>query len=135
MERNLNTLESEEETPIVIEAQENVVCEVCGEEFEQPLLAELIKGDRAEEFYACPRCLTKVGEVERQEKIEVDEAEADVGEEEGVEVVEVQQETDPLKPESAPACPYYVGYLKKRPKNSPIPDNCFVCSKMIDCMR
>ena len=133
MERNQNTLEQYDENQIVIEAQENAVCDVCGEEFEQPLLAELISGDHAEEYYACPRCLTKVGEVERQERIEVDEAEGEAEAE--VEIVEVQQETEPMKPENAPACPYHVGYLKKRPKNSPIPETCFVCSKMIECMR
>ncbi|HLC00650.1 MAG TPA: hypothetical protein VJL33_04980 [Candidatus Bathyarchaeia archaeon] len=130
MERNQNTSELNEEDQIVVEAQDKAVCDVCGEEFEHPLLAELISGDQAEEYYACPRCLTKVGEVERQEKIEVDEAD---GEEEEVEVVEVQQENETVKPGDAPACPYYLGYLKKRQKNSPIPESCFVCSKMIDC--
>ena len=130
MEKNQNTLELNEENPIVIEAQDNAVCDVCGEEFQHPLLAELISGDQAEEYYACPRCLTKVGEVERQEKIEVDEAED--GEEE-VEVLEVQQENETAKTVDTSVCPYYLGYLKKRQKNSPIPETCFTCTKMIEC--
>ena len=128
MERNQNTSELNEENQIVVEAQDNAVCDVCGEEFQHPLLAELISGDHAEEYHACPRCLTKVVEVKHQEKIEADEAD---GEE--VEIVEVQEESETVKPEDAPTCPYYMGYLKKRQKNSPIPESCFVCSKMIDC--
>jgi len=130
LERNQN-MELNEENEIVIEAHDNAVCDVCGEEFKHPLLAELISSDHTEEYYACPRCLTKVGEVERQEKMEADEA--DEGEE--VEIVEVQEESETVKPEDAPACPYYLGYLKKRQKNSPIPENCFTCTKMIECTR
>ena len=117
------------------------MCDVCGEEFDHPLLAELISGDSAEEYYACPRCLTKVGEVERQEQIEVeevdeaDEVDVEEGEEVTEEVVEMPQENDAAKPEGPTGCPYYVGYLKKRPKNSPIPENCFICVKMIECTR
>ena len=132
MERNLNTLEINEENQIVIETQDNAVCDVCGEEFQHPLLAELISGDHAEEYHACPRCLTKVIEVKHQEKIEADEAD---GEEEAVEVVEIQQENEPFKTQKASACPHHLGYLKKRQKNSPIPENCFTCTKMIECTR
>ncbi len=131
MERNQNTLELDEGNEIVIDAQDSAVCDVCGEEFKHPLLTELISRDHTEEYYACPRCLTKVGEVERREKIEADEAD---GEEE-LEVVEVQEENETAKPGDASACPYYLGYLKKRQKNSPIPENCFTCTKMIECTR
>jgi len=129
LEKNPNTTELYDENPVIIEAQESTVCDVCGEEFKQPLLAELISGDHTEEYYACPRCLTRVGEVERQEKVEVDEAEEE-GEEE---VVEITEENEAAKTGDSPACPYYLGYLRKRQKNSPIPETCFTCIKMIDC--
>ena len=131
MERNSN-MELNEEAQVVIEAQDSAVCDVCGEEYKHPLLAELVSGDHAEEYYACPRCLTKVGEVERQEKMDVDEA---VEEEEEEEVAEVQQENEPVKSGDGSVCPYYLGYLKKRQKNSPIPESCFTCVKMIECTR
>jgi hypothetical protein len=38
------------------------------------------------------------------------------------------------KPEETPNCPYYLGYLKKREKDAPVPESCFTCSKMIDCI-
>jgi hypothetical protein len=30
-------------------------------------------------------------------------------------------------------CPYHFGYLKKLPKDSPIPDECLSCPRMIEC--
>lgn len=131
MERNQNTLELNEENEVIIESQDNVVCDVCGEEYKHPLVAELISGDHTEEYYACPRCLTKVGEVEHQEKIEADEADM----EEEPEADEVIQENETAKPSDVSVCPYYLGYLKKRQKNSPIPETCFTCTKMIECTR
>lgn len=31
-------------------------------------------------------------------------------------------------------CPHFVGYLKTRPKDSPIPDECLTCSRILQCM-
>ena len=31
-------------------------------------------------------------------------------------------------------CAHHLGYLKRRPKNTPIPEECLTCSKMIECM-
>ena len=128
MERNSNLSELEVENQILTDAEENSVCDVCGKEFEQPLLAEKTSGSHIEKYYACPRCLTKVGEVEQQEKAEVDE------------LAEEKEETGDAKPENltsnaedASACPYYLGYMKKRQRNSPIPETCFTCNKMIEC--
>jgi len=129
MERNSNTSESEVENQIFTDAEENSVCEVCGKEFEQPLLAEKTAGRHIEKYYACPRCLTKVGEVEHQEEAEVEELE-----EEEEEMAEAKPENQTCKAEDASACPYYLGYLKKRQRDSPIPETCFTCSKMIDCV-
>ena len=126
MERNSNTPESEIENQVFTYTEENSVCEVCGKEFEQPLLAEKTSGSHREKYYACPRCLTKVGEVEQQEKAEDDE-------------LEEEEETADAKPEKpsnagdAAGCPYHLGYLKKRERNSPIPETCFTCNKMIEC--
>ena len=44
--------------------------------------------------------------------------------------------TPPLKhPKTRPSeCSHFFGYLKKIPKNSTIPDDCFVCPKMVECL-
>ena len=32
-------------------------------------------------------------------------------------------------------CPHKFGYLRSLPKNTPIPDECFGCSQIIECLR
>ena len=121
MERTLNQTETEETS----------VCSFCREEFEQPLLAELSSGSCVEEYYACPRCLTKVGEVEHGRKAE---AEEDLEEEQELHLeVEETLSVEPHKTEETQSCPHYLGYLKKRQKGTPIPEGCLTCTQMIDC--
>jgi DNA-directed RNA polymerase subunit RPC12/RpoP len=114
--------------------EENTVCKTCGEEFEDPLLTEFHSGSVIiDEYYACPRCLTKVGEVEHERKVDMDEA----FEEEAEAPLEVEEEPPNVeisKTEETQACPHYQGYLKKRPKGTPIPEGCLTCTKMIDCI-
>ena len=94
-------------------------CAACGENFEQPLFAMVFSDSLVEEYYACPKCLSKVASLHRKD-VEVDEAE---------EEAEVESPVGDVA-----GCMHHVGYLKSRPKNTPIPEECLTCSKMIDCM-
>jgi len=125
MERNISSLKFGIENPTLSATQASSRCSTCGEEYKTPLLAMVSSGLLVEEYYACPKCLSKVGSVERQKSVEVDEAE----EEEETLKMEVK---DIL--EENVACMHNLGYLKRRPKNTPIPEECLTCSKMIDCM-
>ena len=41
----------------------------------------------------------------------------------------------PTLPSTKPAeCPHYYGYLKKLPKNVPIPDECLGCLRIVECL-
>ena len=60
-----------------------------------------------------------------------------------VDVEDVKEDVKPLKHmERAPevsegkqgGCLHEFGYLKNRPKNKPIPDECLTCPKMIQCL-
>lgn len=31
-------------------------------------------------------------------------------------------------------CPYHFGYLSQLPKNAPIPEECFLCSRVVECI-
>jgi hypothetical protein len=31
-------------------------------------------------------------------------------------------------------CPHHLGYLSKLPKNTPIPEECFFCSRLVECI-
>jgi DNA-directed RNA polymerase subunit RPC12/RpoP len=125
MGRNLSPSKLDSNSHRLLETHENSRCHTCGEEFEQPLSAAVSSGYLIEEYNACPRCLSKVGGVERRKKVEAEDAEEDN------QFQEKEVEAD--KKEETVVCPHYLGYLKKRQKNSPIPEGCFTCNKMIEC--
>jgi DNA-directed RNA polymerase subunit RPC12/RpoP len=125
MERSLSSLKLEVGGSITSETHTGSVCNACGEEFSSPLLAMVFSDYLVEEYYACPKCLSKVRSVERQEQTDIDEPK----EEESPLGMEVQA---PAK--TAVGCGHHLGFLKSRPKNTPIPEECLTCSKMIECM-
>jgi DNA-directed RNA polymerase subunit RPC12/RpoP len=98
-------------------------CEECGEEFHEPILATVSSGLTAKEYYACPRCLSKVNDAE---EIEDKEGEKQPEERKDLNIVE--------KSEGDIGCSHELGYLKKRPRDMPIPEECLVCDKMIECL-
>ena len=129
MDRNVATLKFGFEDDVLSAAHEDSKCSACGEEFEQPLFAMVFGDSLVKEYYACPKCLSKVASLQ-EETAMLAEVEDEV--EVAIEVPEA------LKSESsvgeAGGCEHHLGYLKSRPKNTPIPEGCLTCSKMIDCM-
>ena len=107
-------------------------CAACGEDFEQPLFAMVFSDSLVEEYYACPKCLSKVASVARQKDFEVDEVEEEAEVEEPV-ALKFEAAVESSVGDDA-GCMHSLGYLKQRPKNTPIPEECLTCSKMIDCM-
>jgi hypothetical protein len=139
------------------ETRETSRCSICGEEYETPLFTVVSSGYLIAEYYACPRCLSKVHRVQRQKRVipvELDEEESEeeaplepeqveeAQEPEEAEVAEPEPEPEPEpvrfeveeKAEAVAGCAHSLGYLKRRPKNTPIPEECLICNKMIDCM-
>ncbi|MEM3823885.1 MAG: hypothetical protein QXH87_03030 [Candidatus Bathyarchaeia archaeon] len=104
------------------EKMNGLTCGECGEVFEKPVLATISSGGSSRTYYACPRCLTKVKE-SRSSKAE---------DESGKAFFAVQKAKD--REEAEGKCPHFLGFLKKRPRNMPIPDECLTCSKMIECL-
>jgi len=62
--------------------------------------------------------------------------------EESLEYSETPTTEEPVEPTEAPEsreetpleCPHYFGYLKKFPKNVPIPDECLGCLRIVECL-
>jgi len=144
MDKKLGESNFSSDESVFIGTQTNVRCNKCGEEYEQPLFAKVISGQSVEEYYACPKCLSKVKHAKRKEQVEVEPIEPDVPNE-SFESAEPPEEEEPEEPgytvmkqpekaQSTGGCPHHMGYLKKREKNSPFPEDCLVCSKMIECM-
>ena len=127
MERSLSSLKLEVGGSVVSSVRAGSVCSACGEEFDAPLLAMVFSDYLVEEYYACPKCLSKVRSVERQEEqVEVDEAEEEEANSLGMPIEEPSGD--------AMGCMHHLGFLKSRPKSTPIPEECLTCSKMIECM-
>ena len=121
-----------------LEMREHNKCETCGEEYGQPLLAENLSGSSPEEYYACSRCLSKVFGTGRKGQAVVDEkspAEETLASEEVGEVEEIPNiPKGKIEVNVQASCQHQIGYLKKRDRGSAIPDECLICTKMIECM-
>ncbi|MEM3576889.1 MAG: hypothetical protein QXX51_00325 [Candidatus Bathyarchaeia archaeon] len=101
-------------------------CSGCHETFQRPLLATDSSGGCVHVYYACPRCLSRVDVKERKRGEEREENRA---------IVEKVERTEKVgEHASAAGCKHFLGYLRKRPKNTPIPDECLTCERMIECL-
>ncbi|MDH5691084.1 MAG: hypothetical protein OEY81_06630 [Candidatus Bathyarchaeota archaeon] len=70
---------------------------------------------------------------EKRKKTEDPQAEPPTKEEK---VTKKEPKTEPSdkKESGSSGCPEAFGYLANRPKDTPIPQECLVCPKMVDCM-
>jgi len=91
-------------------------CDKCGGTFQNPILATISCSGKVQTYYACPRCMTRIN----KEHTETTKSKSVI-------------KKPSVKLENA-QCRHSLGYLKKRPKNTPIPDECLTCRKMIECM-
>jgi len=93
------------------------VCDECGGSFQKPILATVSYNGRVQEYYACPRCMARISE----EHKEITISKRDV-------------KKPSTKLENNVKCKHFLGYLKKRPKDTPFPNECLTCDKMIECL-
>lgn len=117
----------------------NYMCIRCGKQFTKPIFAVNNSPGIAEAYYACPACLSKVDIKKEEKKIEPKEEPLEIQAESEPENTPIQHKEE-IKAEPKPApenpsvCAHQLGYLKNRPKNTPVPEECFTCTKMLDCM-
>ena len=124
MERNVGVWKTEERDSNEEEDDEDFTCGQCGEEFERPLVATNSSGGRVQTYHACPRCLTEVAERvrPREEKSEAPSLSLK------------DSSKHSVKLEGNVNCPHSMGFLKRRPKDTAIPEDCLTCERMIECM-
>jgi len=125
MEKTLGSLKMEDEHYFFRESQTSFRCTGCNGTFQKPILATVSSRGCVKTYYACPRCLLKVGDVKQHKDEEDKETSISI---EKVKKVAVAKHEDTVK------CKHFLGYLKKRSKDAPIPDECLTCDKMIECL-
>ena len=96
----------------------------CGKGFKQPILLASRGKLSSESYYACPHCHSKVDLVLKDRR--------------NLSSVEAVAVTDPethavmeKKPED---CTHYIGYLQTISENTPLPDKCLTCPRVMLCM-
>ncbi len=93
------------------------VCNECGGTFEKPILATVSCDGQVQEYYACPCCMTRIN-----------------NERKNITISEEDVKKPSAKFENNVECKHFFGYLKTRPKEAPIPDECLTCGRMIECL-
>lgn len=103
-------------------------CEACGRMFEEAIRVTNLSAAPLQTYNACPFCFSKLSVDMVLE--EPNDTKASAVEKTRNVPRKNKKNVDPKQIE----CPHYLGYLKKRPKNMPIPDGCLTCNKMIKCV-
>jgi hypothetical protein len=122
MQRNIDSIRMSEEYHYHREDGTRFTCDGCGGTFQRPLFATVSSSGTVEKYYACPRCMTRVNRGKKQSSMDRESE------------VSVKDRKISEKSEDNAACNHFVGYLRKREKDMPIPDECLTCSKMVECM-
>ena len=84
-------------------------------------MVDLSRGPKETVFYVCPYCMSKLDATTEQESTPKPPVKKPVE----------APETNKTGPQN---CPHYLGYLKERAKNTPIPNECLTCPETIKCM-
>lgn len=102
-------------------------CESCGHVFENAIQLTNFSATPMQTYDACPFCFTRLEEnaIEEPSRLKPAILEDSTPSEHEHKETEDQKTGD---------CPHYFGYLKKRPKKTPIPDSCLTCQKMMQCL-
>ena len=93
------------------------VCNGCGGEFGNPVLATISSSGRVQKYFACPRCMTRIN-----------------NERKNIAIPKEEVKKPSAKFENNVECEHFLGYLKTRSKDAQIPDDCLTCGKMIECL-
>jgi DNA-directed RNA polymerase subunit RPC12/RpoP len=103
--------------------QASFSCAGCKTPFQRPLFATILASGQRQTYYACPRCLTRV---------DAQKSESEDTEQRASPAQELGRATSET-PHSE-TCQHFFGYLNKREKGNPYPEECLTCPKMIDCL-
>jgi uncharacterized Zn-finger protein len=88
----------------------------CGKSFDKPTVLTDSSSMPRETYYACPYCMSKLDIIV-----------------ENLKLVGVRTTEYPKVFDSPAKCAHYYGFLTALPKDAPIPDECLICPKVLQC--
>jgi len=111
----------------------------CGKFFSEPIKLTVRAESSLETYYACPHCFSRVSDLDNLEKSPKETPSTDL--KKGLDEAPLK-DLKKAKPEEAKGnekdkpvgCAHYLKYLKTRPKDAPIPDDCLTCAALMKCM-
>jgi len=121
------------ENPKMRKEKQGLTCqnEKCRSVFASPILVQnMALHDR---YYGCPSCFTALKKaLGKRGKKKVEPAADVMGK-----VVNLQSPEHSVfrQDDEVCNCPYHFSYLSERAKDERIPDECMLCTKVMDCMR
>lgn len=108
-------------------------CSKCGRSFTEPVELTVQAEGSHETYYACPHCFSRVSLVNRN-VVETESPLDKLKKGEGKAPPSVSRKGVKDEKNKPAGCAHFLGYLKTRPKGSPIPDECLLCAAIIECM-
>lgn len=113
----------------------------CGREFEEPILLMNLSIKPSEQYDACPYCFTKLNPktAVEPEEVTISEEVLETSKESSSQVLKKVEDliigsSESKEKVEETGCLQAFGYLANRPKDAPIPSECLLCPKMVDCM-
>ena len=88
----------------------------CGKTFGKPTVLTDVSTIPRKNYYACPFCNSKIDILVENMKI-----------------VDIKATEYPKVFDSPAKCARYFGFLNSIPKDAPIPDECLICPKVLQC--
>ncbi len=88
----------------------------CEKTFDKPTVLTDTSTIPRQSFYACPYCMSKLDIVT-----------------EGLKIVDVRATEYPMVFDSPAKCAHFSGLLNTLPEDAPLPDECLVCPKVLQC--
>lgn len=115
--------------------QETCTCpnNECAKNFDHPIELTVLSSNPVETYLACPYCMSRIDERQEVEE-EPRVTKSSSATSRIAALLKKEQEKEGEKETDEDSCSHGYGYLKKRPKDAPIPDECLVCKKMIQCL-
>lgn len=98
-----------------------------GKAFSQPVALTVRVEGSLKTYHACPHCFSRVSVSDNSRK-RLKEAPL------GALKKALEETANSLEENKPVGCAHFIGYLKKRPKGSPIPDECLTCAAIMKCM-